>query len=350
MYLLFPALEAANLAEFHAVTFAPAPLLFAYHYAREENWKRFALCALIALAVKEEIALLVFVLGVWAAISHKSQVTSHKSQVAGHKSQVTGRKLQVASHKLQVGRFLRPETWNLRRLHAVPIFIAILSLAWFFIAVFVIVPHFAPAGRSVYVGRYTCASEALRDPLTAIPQLIGCVLVPEKIAYVLQLFASAGFIAIFDPLSLLLGAPSLVLNLLSSYAAQYSGTYHYSAPVAPYFVLAAIGGTARILNSKFKILNSKTRAFTIAIAFFVAFGYHWIAGYTPIGGEFFWKPATPHQQLLARFIAQIPRDAIVTTTGTLFPHLSHRRVLYRFPLVADAEYVLLDVSQASITN
>jgi len=59
---------------------------------------------------------------------------------------------------------------------------------------------------------------------------------------------------------------------------------------------------------------------------------------------------TPHQQLFARFASQIPRDVKVSTTSTLFPHLSHRRVLYRFPTILDAEYILLDVSQATTTN
>ncbi|MBI3536885.1 MAG: DUF2079 domain-containing protein, partial [Chloroflexi bacterium] len=332
MYLMFPALQAANLAEFHAVTFAPAPLLCAYYFAQERDWKRYAIFSVLALAVKEEIALLVFAMGVWAAMK--------KSQVPSPKSQVTSRKFQVA-------KILGPATWGLR-LNVVPLVIAILSLLWFFVAVFVIVPHFAPAGRSVYVGRYTCASDALRDPLTALPNLFACVFIPEKISYLAQLFASTGLLALFDPLPLLVGAPSLVLNLLSSYDAQYSGTYHYSAPVAPFFVLAAIGGAQRITNSKIQIPNLKTLA--LALGFLIAFGYHLFAGYTPIGGEFFWTPTTAHQQLLARFLSQIPRDAPVTTTATLFPHLSHRRVLYRFPLVNDAQFVLLDVSQAAITN
>ena len=68
MYLMFPALQAANLAEFHAVTFAPAPLLFAYHYGEERAWKRYALFSLIALAVKEDIALLVITMAIYFAI------------------------------------------------------------------------------------------------------------------------------------------------------------------------------------------------------------------------------------------------------------------------------------------
>ncbi len=321
MYLLFPALQAANLAEFHAVTFAPAPLLFAFHYAEERAWKRYALFSLIALAVKEDIALLVLAMGVYFAVKDQFQVSGSKS--------------------------LRPEMWNLKRLNLYPAAIAALAAAWFALVLLVIIPHFSPRGESVYVGRYTCANQALREPLTAIPSLVGCVLAPEKIAYVFKLLASVGFLALFDPVTLLIGSPSLALNLLSSYPAQYSGTYHYSAPVAPYFVLAAIGGAAVI---KSKVKSQKLKAASVIGVLTITLGYHTIAGYTPIGGEFFFPEVTPHQQLFARFAAQIPREAKVSTTTTLFPHLSHRRVLYRFPTVLDAEYILLDVSQANITN
>jgi uncharacterized membrane protein len=313
MYLLFPALQAANLAEFHAVTFAPAPLMFAYNYGEERAWKRYVLFALIALAVKEEIALLVFTMAVYFAI----QSTVYSLQSTGK------------TFTFHVSRF----TFRLR---CVPLIIAAISLAWFFVAVFVIIPHFSIAGQSPYVNRYD------KTPMAIILGL----LTPEKLAYLAQLLASVGFLAIFDPVSLLVGSSSLILNLLSNYPAQYSGTYHYSAPVAPYFVLGAIGGAAALQNSKSKIRNS----LVIIPAFVIALGYHALAGYTPFGGEFFWPAVTPHQQLLARFTDQIPRDVPAMTTSALYPHLSHRRVLYRFgqlPIPADTQYVLLDVSQVT---
>ncbi|HEX7593830.1 MAG TPA: DUF2079 domain-containing protein, partial [Anaerolineae bacterium] len=210
-------------------------------------------------------------------------------------------------------------------------------------------------GRSVYVGgRYPWFS---RDPialLAALPSAIAGILVPEKIAYILQMLASSGFVSLFDPLTLLVGAPLFVLNLLSSYPAQYSGTYHYSAPVAPYFLLAAIGGAATLRDflarrsSPFMIRNSLT--FTVVPAFVVALGYQALAGYTPFGGEYYLPETTSHQQLLARFLAEIPPDVPVSTTSTLFPHLSHRLKLYRFPTILDADYILLDVSQSNTTN
>ena len=47
---------------------------------------------------------------------------------------------------------------------------------------------------------------------------------------------------------------------------------------------------------------------------------------------------------------QIPREVPAMTISSLYPHLSHRRVLYRFgqlPIPADTQYILLDVSQAT---
>jgi hypothetical protein len=70
-----------------------------------------------------------------------------------------------------------------------------------------------------------------------------------------------------------------------------------------------------------------------------------------LGRNFAWPQVTAHARLLERFIAQIPPDAAVSTMPPLHPHLSHRRVIYQFPIVdaavggeADAEYVLVDVS------
>jgi hypothetical protein len=50
-----------------------------------------------------------------------------------------------------------------------------------------------------------------------------------------------------------------------------------------------------------------------------------------------------HQQALARTQDLIPADAVVSAQSHLYPHLSRRPVIYLFPTVADAEYVVLDL-------
>ena len=322
MYLLFPALQAANLAEFHAVTLAPAPLMFAYNYGEEKAWKRYAFFSFIALMVKEDIALLVMMMGLYFAV-----------------------KLKVKRQKAKVFPF----SFELLAFDLTPFIIAIVSIIWFALTLFVIIPSFSPRGGSVYTERYYPGVS--RDPMkliTALPPLIANVFIPEKIAYVLGLLASVGFLALFDPIALLVGAPSFLLNLFSNYYAQYSGSYHYSAPVAPYFVLAAIGGAARLRNTQYAIRRSL--AFVVVPAFIITLGYQLIAGYTPIGGNFFFPQPSAHDQLFARFANQIPAGVSVSTTSSLFPHLSHRLRLYRFPTILDADYILLDVSRSNTTN
>jgi hypothetical protein len=74
-------------------------------------------------------------------------------------------------------------------------------------------------------------------------------------------------------------------------------------------------------------------------------GYQRLRGFTPLGPNFNVPRITPHHRLFQRFAAQIPPDAVLSTTPPLFPHLTHRRVIYLFPVVLDdTEYVLLDVA------
>ena len=77
-------------------------------------------------------------------------------------------------------------------------------------------------------------------------------------------------------------------------------------------------------------------------------GYQRLRGFTPLGPNFEVPPITPHHRLFQRFAAQIPPDAVLSTTPPLFPHLTHRQIIYLFPVVLDdTEYVLLDVAGAT---
>ena len=109
----------------------------------------------------------------------------------------------------------------------VPLFFAVLALVWFVVTVFVIIPQFNTLGRSPYTCRYF-VSEDCRE-------VVRGLLLPERLGYLVQLFASSGFVSILDPVSLLLGSPLILANVISNYPAQYSGTFHYSAPLVPVF-------------------------------------------------------------------------------------------------------------------
>lgn len=339
LYLLFPALQAANLAEFHAVALAPAPLLFAYHYGTERRWGWFAFFAILALMTQEVISLLVFMLGAYFALRAGVQ----KGGEAGS-LRPTGRSL------LSPLRSAVRDPWTfLRSLPRVPLIITLLAALWFGMTVFVIIPAFSPRGASPYTCRYVVSEDCL--------EVVRGLFLGERLGYVAGLLASVGFLALLDPLALLLGLPALALNVVSNYPAQYSGAYHYSASVAPYFVLAAVGGTAWLLRWRRQTADGRPRApgrrlapAILLVAFAIALGYQVLAGYTPASGAFAWPEVTAHMQRLERFVRQVPPDAVLATTPTLHPHVSHRHFLYRYPTVGNAEYILLDVSESVRAN
>jgi hypothetical protein len=156
---------------------------------------------------------------------------------------------------------------------------------------------------------------------------------PARVQYLLGLFASFGFLSLLGLDVLLLSLPLLLANLLSAYPAQYYGDFHYTAPLIPYFAVAAIYGLHRLLNFFRMAGLSKNLLVITALVWLLGWsGYVYAqAGRGPLGGAYDRAESTSHHQLLNRFLTQIPRDAAVTATAALHPHLAHRRFIYQFP-------------------
>ncbi len=317
-YLLSPPLEAANLAEFHAVPLGVLPILLALWWAEQGRWGRFAAACLVTAAVKEEMALLSVMLGGWGA-----------------------------THAWRAGR-ASPGRW-------IGVGVSIVAAAWFVIATFVIIPAHAATvygdAASVYFQRYGELGDSVADiarSLLTRPGLVWAIVSePARLRYLGGLLASVGGLALLGPEILLLAAPLLAANLLSAYPAQYSGEFHYSAPLVPYLTAAAIVGAERAARGLRRLLRGNERLALGALMLWLlawTLGYHRAEGWTPLGGEFRWPEVTAHARLAERFFAQIPAAAPVSATTALYPHLSHRERIYKFPALADADYVLLEVN------
>ena len=327
VYLLFPALQAANMAEFHATPLAVLPILLALWWAEQRAWRRFAIAALLVAATREDMALLSLLLGIWAIARARSGAPSLTGQPAAARG--TGAWIGAG--------------------------IAAVSLLWFGIATFVIIPTYAAPvygeARSVYFQRYGALGNSMGDiarNLVSRPGLVWAIATePDRLRYLAGLLASVGGLTLLGPEFLLLASPILAANMLSAYPAQYSGELHYSAPLVPYFVVGAIVGAERATYALSRLLRGRRdMALGLILSWLLiwSLGYHRVKGWTPLGGEFRWPEITPHQRLAPRFFRQIPKDAPVSTTSALYPHLSHRERIYKFPALGDAEYVLLEVN------
>ncbi len=313
-YLLHPALQAANWLEFHPVTLAPTFLLAAFYFLVSDRGRgheprrsgRFVLFAVLAAACKEEIGLLVMMLGAYALI-------------------------------VQRRRWLGPATMTL-------------SLGWALFAVLGIQQYFA-AGN-IHWGRYGYLGDgpvAMVQSLLTRPDLVWAQLQAAGAGrYLAQLLWPLGFLALLAPEVLLLALPSLAINLLADFAPMHEVyTLIYAAPVLPFVVAASVMGAARLRDwvaARHLGLAPWVAPVTaggVLVCAVIAQAQH---GYLPGAGNYLPLTVTEHHRRAAAIIAQIPPDTVVTAQDRLVPHVSSRATIYIFPRVDDADTVWVDVT------
>ncbi|MFZ2487918.1 MAG: DUF2079 domain-containing protein [Anaerolineae bacterium] len=328
-WLLFPAVQAPITAEFHALPLAAPLILAALLALARGQWGRFVLFALLVAAVQEGAALLAAMLGLYTlgtawSLYHQGRAGSRAAALAGGT-------------------------------------VALVGGVWFALATFVIIPsHAAQAyglDTSPYVARFGALGDSFAGVLKALITQPGLVLrviaEPLRLEYLLKLLAPVGFLALAGPEIALLGLPLLLANLLSAYPLQYSGQLHYSAPLAAFVIVAAIVGSQRVARAGQWLLRRgrRTHVYMLLTGWLLLAGLAaqlaW--GYAPLGAQFkaSWPAVTAHHRLLARFAAQIPPDAALSTSSTLYPHFSHRQRIFLFPALADSQFVLLDQAATS---
>jgi uncharacterized membrane protein len=339
LYLLYPAQQQAVTFDFHAVTFTASLLLFVLYfmYTRRTVWM--FVFAILAMACKEEIPVIVALFGLWSIIFQ--------------------------------------QRWRSGA--------ALIGLGIVWVGVYFLVIHIAsPTGAPLLSSRYHSSFSLLLHPTTLIKQDI---LEPQHMAYLRILFSPAAYLPLLAPWVLVLAVPTLALNLLSTDVQQYTGLFQYSAEIVPVLIFATIEGIVVILwvlqlmfapfqtpqksaksslsdesespqrsasstNSvarmplPVRLLHYGVLAFlALGAVFSVARADDGFYGKMPYTQSFTWPQVTAHDELAQKFIDMIPADASVSAQSALVPHVSHRRYIYMFPYGDEqADYVFLDVS------
>jgi uncharacterized membrane protein len=212
-YLLYPHLQAANIADFHADPFVVAPLLFAFWHATQRQWGRMWLWAALVMLTKETLPTLTAMLGLGLVL----------------RAWFDDRPTPWAN------RLKNPAVRHGLGLMAV-------SAIWYVIATFLIV---SPLARH-YFG--TDGPIYLANRFTGEQNYAAMLSDPARWRYLGGLLAAAAFLPLLAPEMLLLGLPVLAANLLSNFPGQFSGEQHYSAPLVAVFIIAAIYGAGRLLR------------------------------------------------------------------------------------------------------
>ena len=211
LYLLYPALGYTDLFEFHPEALATPALLAALAALRAGRTRALGLWAALALLAREDVALVVLALALYAA-------------------------------------FLpRPRRW------AQPAVLGALAAVSLALSFGVIMPAFG-SGATDYAQMYARWGRSIHgvlaavaaDPLRALAELAGtpgdAFDTGLKRLYHLQMLLPLGFLPLAAPGLLLVPLPVLLEHFLSARPSQHTIVFHYTSLVTPFAVAAAVVG------------------------------------------------------------------------------------------------------------
>jgi uncharacterized membrane protein len=304
IYLLYPALQSANMFDFHPLALAPTLLLLAFYALERERWGWFALWAGLAMACQEDIALVVAMMGLYA--------------------------------------------WIFRRHWRAGLLTLAVSITWFALAVGVILPYFDQAGASPFASRYGYLGQnPFEMALTFVTRpgvVIEALLTPPKLTYLRDLLLSVGFLSLLAPQVLVVGLPPVLTNLLSTKELMHHlEGFHYSVTVVPFVVVSAAYGGAWLVR-RFSRPQARVRvaALLASGALICSLIYHLGHGYLPFGERFRWPSVTDHHRLGEAMARQIPEEAPVSALPHLHPHASNRARMYAINRIENGQLARLD--------
>ncbi|HJQ84110.1 MAG TPA: DUF2079 domain-containing protein, partial [Candidatus Binatia bacterium] len=214
--------------------------------------------------------------------------------------------------------------------------VTVVSLVWFAVTVFVIVPAARGGSASVYWTLYGHLGSSPREILTTLlldpGRTAKLVFSAESLGWLAQLVAPLGAFAILGADAMLLALPVLAQDLLSSNTGARTIYYHYVATLTPFVFVATVLGIARLrrLLPRARWLSPAIAAVVLASAVVTQLRWGPWAAATPAGLR---MPPLADDRLdpvRRQLVAAIPADAGVVATFAFLPALSARRHVYAF--------------------
>jgi uncharacterized membrane protein len=143
-----------------------------------------------------------------------------------------------------------------------------------------------------------------------------------------------GGIALLAPVWLLSAVPVALLQFLSAHDTQQQLRLQYGAQVLPLVMLVTVEGFRRLERFSSPLLMA-----VIVFAVCTLASAVWYSPFHRLDETTF--GSTDRATAQAAF-DRIPGDASVSAQSGLAPHLSQRRQIWEFPVLNNAEYVILD--------
>ncbi len=309
-YLLHPATQWLVVDDFHMVAFATPLLLWGFWFLDEDRLLPFAAVALAACLTKEQIGLVVALMGLWYAVR-------------------PGRRR--AGSAIGVG-----------------------GLAVTVIAFAVVIPHYSISGASRFEGRYATIGGSphgiLETAVTDPGTIAGAATEHRDLGYVADLVLPLLGLPLLAPLAALTAVPDLAVNVLSDTRSQTSIHFHYTAGALPGLMVAAVLGAARLRRRFGWARRPEGRAVVVStLVAGIVLGPLPVWSHVPFGSDLGTREHVvgTHARVAERALRLVPPGAPVSATNTLGAHLSERRRVFSFPVVREARWVAIDLERPS---
>ena len=320
--LLHPTYQYLVWEFFHPDALALGPLLFAYWAARARRWNWFAVATVLALASKEDVALAFIVLGILIAARGDRRIGAITSVVAA---------------------------------------------AWFMFATRVIIPFANGIGPfyDSFFGEFgNSASEVTKNVLSHPGKAFDVATRPTRMNYYRMMFAPVAFLPLFAVPTLLIGAPMLGVNALSSFPYQQEIRYHYAALVLAAIIVATVEAIAWLGRS------ATSRAFLVGLVAATSLASTVAWGPSPISTKYrtgIWAlHPDARNPMRTKAMGLVPSQASASVHYNFAPHMTHRERIYEWPVPwlplnwgvkeenqhdpADVDWVLVDRLQLNETD
>jgi len=308
IYFLNPGMQWVNIYDFHGVALAIPLVLSTFYFAYIKKWRLYLIFAFLSLLTKEEIPLIIALLGL----------------------------LQI---------FI----WKERKIGTITFVFATL---WFSLATFVIIPYFSPSHSHWALLYYRNAgSEFNVEHLTLIPQqiIVNYFINPDDLKYYQLLLKPFAFLPVLGIPWIILVFPDLVINLLSSHAQMRSIDLQYDSGIVPGLLISTI---FTISYLKFILSKIKIKAkFKLGIIYIVTFLLLLVTiranyGYGPLPfSKSCWcvmYQVSSQDIAFDKALQTIPQNASVSSSPEVRPHLTHRLNAFTVPdATSSADFIAL---------
>ena len=306
-YLFFPAMQNANLADVHGIVFSTSLLLFTFYFLQKRSLVRFAIFAFLALLCREDVALILFMMGVYSFIMLKE------------------RKLGIIVSVIGV-------LW----------FLVYIKKSWIRVALGMpplVYPDVTAPSHWAHLSEDGGFLGVLVTSLTHPLLVLKSLLTSENAKYIIKLLAPVGFISVLHIPSLLLAAPTILINALSDYLPTKGIEAQYTATVTPFIFISVILGIKTVSRYLKKIHKSSV---TIVAGFVLVMS---ILGFVNKSTAFLYEKwdVTAHHEKIEKIIVDIPGEASLCTDPAMGAHAAHRQRLFYLPdNMYTADYILYD--------